>query len=65
MKVVKSYYSVPMAELDRTVLADNGIEAAVLNSNATCYIAPFSGGLVSIDLAVADEDWDRASEILK
>jgi len=65
MKVVKRYDSSAMAELDRTLLSDNGIEAVVLNENATCYIAPLAGGLVSVELAVADEDEQRASEILR
>jgi len=65
MKTVKRYISAAMAELDRTVLADHGIESVVLNENASCYIPPYAGGPVSIDLAVADEDEERAVEILK
>lgn len=65
MKTVKRYDSAAMAELDRTVLADQGIESVILNGNATCYIAPLAGGLVSVELAVADEDEEKAQEILK
>lgn len=64
MKIVKRYDSAPMAELDRTILADNGIDAVVLNGNVTCYIAPVVGGLVSVELAVADEDYEKASSII-
>lgn len=53
-----------MAEIDRTILADNGIESVVLNGNATCYVAPLAGGLISVELAVADEDFEKASGIL-
>jgi len=64
MKTVKKYDSAVMAELDRTVLEDAGITATVLNGNATCYVAPLSGGLISVELAVADEDYDDAVAIL-
>jgi len=52
-----------MAEIDRTKLQDAGIEAMVLNQNVNYYIAP-AGGLVSVELVVADEDYPQARTIL-
>jgi len=63
MKIVKKYDSPVMAEIDRTRLQDAGIGAVVLNQNVNCYVAP-AGGLVSVELAVADEDYAQARAIL-
>lgn len=63
MKTVKKYTSPVMAEIDRTRLLDEGINAMVLNQNVNCYVAP-AGGLVCVELVVSDEDYGQAAALL-
>ena len=62
MKVVKKYLSHISANLAKGMLENAGIQAAVLHQDA-----PYAGisYKLSIDLAVNEEDYDKAVELLK
>lgn len=61
MKTVGKYENSFEANLMKGVLENEGIEATVLNENNPY---PLNSGLFSVDLAVMDEDYERAMSIL-
>lgn len=66
MKTLRTYTQPFKAELDRTLLEDNGIYAAVLDTNSflnMCAIT--SGGGMGVRLVVSDENYDQALRILE
>ena len=63
MKTLKTYARPFLAELDRTLLEDNGIFAAVLDTNSF-NICAVSSGLMGVRLVVSEEDYAEALRIL-
>ena len=63
MRVVKKYPEAISAQIDSTLLDSEGIASEVLNENMS-YAGYFAGSNFDIELVVADEDYDRAVEIL-
>lgn len=63
MKVVKEYAEAMTARIDQSLLEAEGIFSDVLNENLL-YASIFPGSNYDIQLVVADEDYDRACEIL-
>lgn len=63
MKTVKEYPELMPAEIDRSLLEAEGIMCDILNQNLL-YISYAPCADFAIKLVVADEDYDRACEIL-
>ena len=65
MKTLRYFDNNFSAELARGLLGSEGIQAVVLNQN-TASVLPFEGAITSMRpyLAVADEDYEAAMEIL-
>lgn len=65
MKIVKKYTDTFSANIAKGMLESAGIEAYVLNQNVGIITGVINNDLISIDLAVSDEDFDRANELLQ
>lgn len=64
MKEVEHYSNLFEAELNRALLEDNGIMAAVFNKNISYIAGCANNGLLAYNLMVNDEDYLKAKEIL-
>lgn len=65
MKLVATYDNSFSANLAKSVLENEGIESYVLNDHVGMVAGMFNNDLLSIQLTVADEDYDAAVRILK
>lgn len=63
MKIVKKYPEAMPAHMDESLLESEGIASEVLNENMI-YASYYAGSNFDIELVVADEDYERAVEIL-
>ena len=64
MKTVKEYPELMQAEIDRSLLEAEGIPCDVLGENLLyASFAPCAD--FAVKLVVADEDWERAKQILE
>ncbi len=64
MRVVEKYTSVFSANLAKGLLESHGINAMVLNENLSVITGVMNTDLISVELAVSDEDYSRASKLL-
>lgn len=63
MKTVGKYATSFEANLIKGFLENEGIQATVLNENIN-YVLPATNVATSIEVAVSDEDYDRAKKII-
>ena len=63
MKTLKSYAEAMSAHIDQSLLKASGIASEVLNENMN-YAGFFAGSDFAIQLVVADEDYERARQVL-
>lgn len=64
MRVVAKYNSVFSADLAKGMLENNGIQSQILNQNIAFVTGVVNSDLLSIELVVNDEDYDKASKLL-
>ena len=60
MKVVEKYTSLFSANLAKGMLENSGIQAVILNENTPLWAGMCNTDLLSIELAVKDEDYSEA-----
>lgn len=65
MVTVKIYADLFKAQLDKTLLESYGIHAEVLDQNVNLITGFYNNDLLGIRLAVTDEDYEKASELLQ
>ena len=65
MKVVGKYTNSFSANIAKGVLAEEGIEAFILNENLIFTAGPVNTDLLAIELVVEDELYERALKILE
>lgn len=65
MKVVGKYTNSFSANIAKGVLAEEGIEAFILNENLIFTAGPVNTDLLAIELVVEDELYERALQILE
>lgn len=65
MKVVGKYNNSFSANIAKGVLAEEGIEAFILNENLIFTAGPVNTDLLAIELVVEDELYERALKILE
>lgn len=64
MKVVGKYDNAFSANLAKGLLEEEGIASYILNENLNYTTAAVNTDLLSIELVVNDDDYDRASGVL-
>lgn len=65
MKVLKKFNNAFSANLAKGILEEEGIETFILNENIAYVTGTANNDLLSIELVVEDELYDRAKEILE
>lgn len=65
MKVIGKYTNSFSANIAKGVLAEEGIEAFILNENLIFTAGPVNTDLLAIELVVEDELYERALKILE
>lgn len=64
MKTIQKFDNSFSANICKGVLEENGIQAFVLNENMPLITGVANTDLIPIQVVVADEDYDKALEIL-
>ncbi|HIZ86588.1 MAG TPA: DUF2007 domain-containing protein [Candidatus Coprenecus pullistercoris] len=65
MKVVRKFDNAISANICKGVLEDNGVPAFVLGENLVWSTGAVNTDLISIEVVVDDENYDKAVNILK
>ncbi|HIZ86483.1 MAG TPA: DUF2007 domain-containing protein [Candidatus Coprenecus stercoravium] len=65
MKVVRKFDNSISANICKGVLEENGVPAFVLGENLVWSTGAVNTDLISIEVVVDDENYDKAVEILK
>ena len=64
MKTVEKYTDLFSANLAKGMLENAGIQAAILNQNTPLWAGMCNTDLLSIELAVSDEDYSEACKLI-
>lgn len=65
MKVVRKFDNAISANICKGVLEENGVDAFILNENLPLITGVANTDLISIEVVVDDENYDKAVEILQ